>query len=220
MPEIVTPESRYFTAEEALAIITAANEPYRTFYWVTAETGIRLGEACALRPSDFNLPMRAVIIRWNSIRGDVGSTKSKRPRAFAISSQLADHLREFMAGKAADEFLFARTHGKNKGKPWAGDYIIAQHLQPLLKQLGIAPAGMHAFRHCNATLLDREHIPMKVRQERLGHSNAEVLTIGIYSHANSKDHRRAADKIGKILCPNVPKHEEPLKDIKTNGRVM
>jgi integrase len=216
MPEVITPESRYFTSEEAIAIITAADEPYRTFYWIAAETGIRLGEACALRPSDFNLPLRAVVIRWNSVRGEVISTKSKRPRAFALSAQLADYLKTYIANKAPSDFIFSFR----PGKPWCGDEIVKRHLRPLLKTLGIEQAGFHAFRHCNATILDHENVPLKVRQERLGHAHGERLTVGVYGHATNSDHRLAADKIGRVLCANVPDPQEQLRETDTNGRVM
>ena len=58
LPEWIKPESRHFTLAEARAIINTADEPFKTFFWIIAETGIRLGEACALRPRDFRLDLR------------------------------------------------------------------------------------------------------------------------------------------------------------------
>lgn len=200
LPAVEPHESRYFTQEEAIAIITAAAEPYRTFYWIAAETGIRLGEACALRPSDFNLPMRSVVIRYGFTRSELGPNKSRRARAFLLSSQLAEHLGHFLDGKQPGDFLFPNKHGTS---PWCGEVIVRRQLQPLLAELGIPPAGFHAFRHCNATMLQHEGVPMKVRQERLGHMSEETTLV--YSHATDKDHRRAADKLGKLLKVGWPK---------------
>lgn len=216
LPPMEAHESRYFTAEEAIAIITAAAEPYRTFYWIATETGIRLGEACALHVSDFNLPMRSVVIRYSFTCCELGSTKSGRARAFSLSPQLTRHLSKFMAEKQPADFLFPNAKGT---RPFCGEDVVKRRLHPLLKELGIKPAGFHAFRHCNATILQHEGIPMKVRQERLGHVNEQTTLI--YSHATDKDHRHAADALGRVLCARVvPKADEQLKRARTNGRVM
>jgi hypothetical protein len=46
--------------------------------------------------------------------------------------------------------------------------------------------------------------PMKVRQERLGHSTAS-MTLDHYTHSVGEDHRRIAAQLGEILCPLVSK---------------
>jgi len=58
LPEWIEREVWHFTVGEARSIINAANERFRTFFWIIAETGIRLGEACALRPRDFRVELR------------------------------------------------------------------------------------------------------------------------------------------------------------------
>jgi integrase len=198
LPEWIKPEARHFTLEEANRVLNSAEEPFKTFFWIIAETGIRLGEACALRPSDFRLNGRIVVIRrsaWRSIH--VGTTKGKRPRIFNLSSGLAAHLQQFMAGKGPDEFLFQRKNGT----AWQGDHVVRDQLKPLLVRLGISIAGAHAFRHLNASLMDQLRAPDKVRQERLGHLDFNDVTLNIYSHADSRDHRAVADELGKLLAP-------------------
>lgn len=49
LPESRKEEQRYFTIEEMCRILEAAPEPYKTFYWLAAETGMRASELCALR---------------------------------------------------------------------------------------------------------------------------------------------------------------------------
>jgi len=198
LPEWIKPESRHFALAEARAIINAAEEPFKTFFWIIAETGIRLGEACALRPRDFRLELQVAVIRWSAWRSvHVGSTKGKRPRIFDLSPELAEHLRSFIEGKAPDEFLFQRKDGT----PWQGDHIVRDQLKPLLTKLGIDVGGAHAFRHLNASLMDQLRAPDKVRQERLGHLDFNDVTLNVYSHAESKDHRNVAEQLGKMLAP-------------------
>src|SRR5208337_3380303 len=90
------------------------------------------------------------------------------------------------------------------GKPLDNYNVVTWKLKPLLERIGITETrrmGLHAFRHCNATELDRMGAPIKVRQDRLGHADSET-TFG-YTHAASEDHRRVAAELGRIFDPNT-----------------
>jgi hypothetical protein len=56
---------------------------------------------------------------------------------------------------------------------------------------------MHSYG--NATLMDSEHTPLKIRQDRLGHVDAQEITLGIYTHAESGDHQAVAARLGDLL---------------------
>jgi hypothetical protein len=43
----------------------------------------------------------------------------------------------------------------------------------------------------------------KLRQQRLGHSDAE-MTLGVYSHVAKEDDIRVAAQLGEILDPSGP----------------
>jgi hypothetical protein len=80
-----------------------------------------------------------------------------------------------------------------------------RRFRSLLKALNIQIPkgnGFHAFRHANAVLMDRLSVPMKVRQQRLGHGDATV-TLGFYTHAVGKDSLRAASELGGIVWRNA-----------------
>ena len=81
---------------------------------------------------------------------------------------------------------------------------------PLLDSLGIERGGLHAFRHTNSTRMDRLGVPLKVRQQRLGHSDP-ALTLGVYTHVASEDDERVAEQLDGILRPNAPKSENEGK---------
>jgi integrase len=108
-------------------------------------------------------------------------------RTVAVSSSLS---RELIVGAldrmdAGKEYLFdCRV-----------DRFRKNHLQPLLKQLGMQPAGFHAFRHFNASLMDRLRILFKTRQVRLGHASTGSLTLDVYSHAGWEENVDAAFQI-------------------------
>lgn len=85
-----------------------------------------------------------------------------------------------------------------KGTPWDHNFIRKRKLHPLCESLGIAPRGLHAFRHGQGTLLDQMNVPVKVRQQRLGHTDPK-LTLETYTHAISSDERKFVEELGSKL---------------------
>jgi integrase len=59
------------------------------------------------------------------------------------------------------------------------------------------------LKRCS-TLMDRLSVPLKVRQQRLGHSDSS-LTLDIYTHVASEDDVRFVEQLDVILRPNAPK---------------
>ena len=85
-----------------------------------------------------------------------------------------------------------------KGRPFAAERIVRDHLQPLLKKLGIPRAGFHAFRHMHTTLLIESGASVKTAQRQLRHSNAST-TLGIYAHVVEDSQRQAVERAAKYL---------------------
>jgi integrase len=209
---IVLPKQRkarrfFFTIEETRRILTAASEPHKTFYWLAAETGMRAGELCGLRVDDPDLESGRIHVCQSAWHGKLQEPKTENAvRAFALSPQLVAHLREYVLKLRPNEkrLLFATRNGT----PWDANLLVKRKLRPLLLSLGIKGGGLHAFRHANSSFMDRLRVPLKVRQERLGHSDPR-LTLGVYTHVASEDDTRTAAQLGELLsgipCPNLPK---------------
>ena len=53
-------------------------------------------------------------------------------------------------------------------------------------------------------MMDTLAVPMKTRQQRLGHSDI-TLTMNVYTHVASEDDTRAAEQIAGTLWPNMTK---------------
>lgn len=120
-------------------------------------------------------------------------------RVIDLSEQGLEQLRRFLQSWRSNEqrLLFATRNGT----PWDANMQRKRRFRSLLKTLNIQVPkgnGFHAFRHANAALMDRFCVPMKVRQERLGHSNPGI-TLGIYTHVFGKDSRAAAGQLGSIV---------------------
>jgi integrase len=220
LPDAEPVEVPFLMDSEMRSLIEQSKEPYRTLWWLTSETGIRRGEVCALREQDILLEVdgepleqAVVIVRRKVWNGTIGRPKSKRPRTFVLSPQLTEHLREFMRpilGKP-EHLVFSNS----KGGMLNPDNLVKRHLKPALKQVGLERGGMHAFRHGNATIMDRENVPMKIRQDRLGHVDPNT-TLG-YTHRVRADECAAAVKLGDILCPNVSKGKNSKASGKSEG---
>ncbi len=184
------------TLTEMRAIITAANEPEKTYYWILSETGMRAGEIGALPVTNLMLDQGAIRITQSVWQGRIQTVKSKKGnRVCEISPQLVEHLRGYLRTWRPNplSLLFATKNGT----PWDIDTLRKRKLYPLLERLGIARCGFHAFRHGSATLMDQKHVPMATRQNRLGQSDART-TMG-YTHAISEDGRRFAALMGDAL---------------------
>jgi integrase len=185
------------TSEQARAVIQLATEPYRSLFWIVAETGIRGGEVCGLFIEDVDIARQFIHVSRSAWRAQLQTPKTGNAvRSFPISPALAEHLAAFIGVRKGLLFT-TRT-----GHPLDNYNVVSEELKPLLTQIGIEDTkymGLHAFRHCNASALDSMGAPMRVRMDRLGHSQQET-TMG-YTHANAGDHRRIAAALGEVFCP-------------------
>lgn len=198
---------RFFSLDEMQRILKAASEPLHTFYWLAVETGMRAGELCGLQMGDFDLERGSVSIRRSVWRGIFQAPKSESStRSFSLSPRLVAHIANRIKWWTPNErgLLFATRDGT----PWDANMLVKRRLYPLLDSLGIERGGLHAFRHANSTLMDRLGVPLKVRQQRLGHSDSS-LTLDVYTHVADEDDVRVAVELDGILHPIAPKNEKP-----------
>ena len=208
LPRQEKPRAASFTREDVEKILAAAEEPYRTFYWLAVETGMRSGELCALRIEDLNLEAATIRVSRAVWRGQLQSPKSLAAlRELAISPVLSAHLESYLRSWRSNSghLLFATR----KGTPWLADLVVKRKLHPLLKRLGIAQCGLHGFRHANATLMDALNAPVKIRQQRLGHTDSRV-TLDTYTHVGA-DERQLAKQLGEVLWRSVAENEKGLQ---------
>lgn len=200
VPNIGLQEQRFLTIEEMTSILREAPEPYKTFYWIFAETGIRSGENCGLPVRNLLLDMPAIQIMQKVWRGKIQDVKSVKGRRLCeISPQLAEHLRGFLRTWRPNKLglLFSTSNGT----PWDADVVRKRKLYPLLEKLKIERCGFHAFRHGNESVMDQENVPMLIRQNRMGHSDARMTMR--YTHVVSEDGRKFSEHMGRVLTEVV-----------------
>jgi integrase len=216
LPDLGLRNQPCFTPEQARQIIEAAWEPFKTMFWLIAETGIRGGEICGLSVDDVDLEHRIICVRRSAWRGDLQTPKTPNAiRTFAISQNLAIHLQGYLKAQwkeNPERLLFPNR----KGEAFDNNDIVQDRLHPIMDRLGIPRPkriGLHALRHGSATVLDELHAPIAVRKDRLGHASF-ATTLG-YTHAVSRDHYDVADKLGPLFDPNCPKSVADVVESRT-----
>lgn len=203
LPRLIEPDARSFSLEEVMAILELASEPYRTLFQFAAETGLRGGEICALPWSEVDLERQTIRVVQSVWRGELSPPKTRAGRrTIFISAHLCEALKKLKSPKSGTVFA------NQNGQPRSPEKVVQLHLRPLLRKLGIPGAGLHAFRHFNASIMDRELVPMKTRQNRLGHTNAQT-TLQLYTHLLSESDQRAATRIGNCLV-SEPRSQQAI----------
>jgi integrase len=192
LPEWDAPDQPVFSRDDVQQILAKVDPYYLPVLWFVIQTGVRRGEVCALNIGDVTFDLCCVEVRRSRYAKHITNTKSKRPRGFSISPELAACLRELAQGRKPEEPLFVSKEGKRLHP----DNFVARVITPVVKALGLK-GGLHAFRHSNATAQDALGVPIKTRMEILGHVNTRT-TMG-YTHLLTDDVRRVPEMLDEYF---------------------
>jgi integrase len=159
-------------------------------------TGLRRGEALALRWPDIDLNRGTVTVQREIVKAEGGavyqSPKTKRssrlvPFGDALKAILLAHKQR------QDDFIKKTKDYKNEGlvfaretgKPYYPDSM-RKILHRTLKKAGIPAVRVHDLRHTCATNLALAEVHPARTQCLLGHSRAE-MTLQCYTHMRGND---------------------------------
>ncbi len=143
-----------------------------------ARTGMRIGEAVALKWSDVNFNDRYITVERNFTRGRFETPKNGKTRNVDISKVLLAALRERkLKVQKESKFIFP-SKGKLPVDPknWRKRTFI-----PMLEKAELRKVRVHDLRHSYASLIIKATKNMHYAKEQLGHSSIKV-TIDIYGH--------------------------------------
>jgi integrase len=188
-PDFRQAEKPTLRAADIRAVLAALkDEQERLFVLLVAVTGMRMGEALALRWVDFDAPRLELTISHTLYRQKLKQPKtesSKRPLrlTLSIAALLVSH-KERSAFQAEDDFIFCREDGRPLNSS-----ALRNHLYSAMDALGIKRVGgqygFHIFRHTAGTLLYNKSRDLKLVQGTLGHSDIST-TSDIYVHLDDK----------------------------------
>ena len=182
------------------------------FIVLASATGCRRGELLALQWSDLNESTSELSVSKSLEQTKAGlrvkSTKSEKPRHFAVPESALPVLADHRAEQEGDKRLFGpdyQDHGLIFCQP-NGAYYSPDRLGARVKELmikaGLDGVSLHSLRHTNATESLRNGVPLAEVSRRLGHADQNI-TLSIYSHAIPADDRAAAkiwnDALGDVI---------------------
>lgn len=162
-------------------------------------TGLRIGEAVALRWTDVDLAAGTVrlVDESTSARRAPGrparTTKGGRDRSFPLNPELWPVLERLP--RHADGFVF---HGPNGGRlksDTVRNVLVKEVLTPLADrfptppgEVGFANGRLHSFRHFFCSLCANQMVPQQVLMVRLGHRDSKLVSN--YYHLHDDEARR------------------------------
>jgi len=188
---------RFFTAEQVIAILDKANEPWRTMFTLQVMTGLRPGEVLGLSVDDLDFDSKQIFVRRSAWFSHLITPKTPNSiGAVPMPEQLEAILRVHLSGWVPNpkRLLFANR----KGNPYSENNVVQRRLWPILDALKIPRCGMHAFRHAHATLSIASGASPKTVQEQLRHADP-TTTMKMYVHGVASDQRRAANAVANQL---------------------
>lgn len=206
LPRVHAPEKRYLTHAQVDALAAEVGPSWSLLVHFLAYTGLRWGEAAALRVGRLDLARRRVHVveSVTPVNGVMtfGAPKSHERREVPLVPFLADLLAEHVAGLPKDALVFRGPYGG----VLRSSTFRARALSHAAEELGLCEPKLdddgrqvvklvkgvevpqwtghfhpHEFRHTAASLAIAAGADVKVVQAMLGHKSA-TMTLDLYGH--------------------------------------
>lgn len=181
-----------------------------TFFRLLAYSGMRKGEALALKWHDINFNDNTIdinktvtLVENNKIAIQTPKTISSK-RVVYMDSETMDISKTwknqqahifYMTGKSAldDRLIFSKQDGTPLHPTRPNNWM---HL--ISKKYGLKYISCHGFRHTHASILFQAGATIKEVQNRLGHADAKT-TLNVYTHVTQKQQNETALKFANYL---------------------
>lgn len=188
---------------------------YWIFFKLLLETGMRKGEAAALKWSDIDFKNRTISINEtldfaakdkSELFGDTKTFRSTRN--ISMSQSLINDLRYHMNWQNQNKLALNDAYHHDLNLVLCrddGNFMPKSSLfnafSRILKRAGLQPLPIHSLRHTHAVILLESGADMKYVQERLGHGSIQI-TSDVYAHVSKK-----------LETMNMDKYENHFKNI-------
>jgi len=162
------------TETELVAILSKAKGRYAVFFALLAGTGLRVGEALALKVTDLSPDCSTLYVRRSIWHGQEQEPKTPSAvRVVDIAEPLAQLLRGWVSGKVG--YLFASKNGSP---------LQQRNVLRTLHATG-KKVGFHAFRRFRTETLRRARVPEDLTRLWLGHAKQTITDF--YAGGLEKD---------------------------------
>jgi integrase len=186
----------YLSHGQVLALASEAGRG-RLLILLLAYTGLRWGEATALRVCDIDFDRRRVDVRraFSDVGGRVilGTPKSHQSRTVPLPRFLATEIAAAVAGRHADQLVFTMPGGGvMRLTNWRRSVFLSAR-----RRAGLSDRfRVHDLRHTAASLMIQAGYPPKMLQEIMGHASI-TTTLDLYGHLYPGEMDRYADRLNE-----------------------
>ena len=193
---------RALTLDETSTFFAAANDSYYlNSYKLMIQTGLRIGEVCALLPSDIDQDAGCIHVTKTVTRDEIGAyvigdtpkTESSYrdvPLNDVILQIIADQKDQNRKNMIFTQLLFPSNEGKI-----LREYTVNREIKRICESCGVERFSCHAFRATFATwFIEQRPQDYKILSEILGHANTKI-TLDLYTHVMKEGKELAMKEI-------------------------
>lgn len=215
--KVIKPKSRqtqrkgnFLTKEELKEFLKLAQNTTLSYFFplvhLMAYTGLRQGEALALKWSDIDFEDKKITVNKTAVRikekQSLQTPKTKNSkRMISIDPNTLSILKNwkkdqikiyFKNGKhfeGDDNFIFTNQRGD-----WVHIHNFIPYFKRFVTDHGLKPITPHGLRHTHASLLFSAGVDPKNISDRLGHSTIKI-TLDLYTHITEEQRTDTVEKL-------------------------
>jgi integrase len=214
-PKVPAAEATFLQPDEIAQLLTnAETSRYAPLFEFLVNTGLRRGEALALKWSDVDLDNQVIRVRGTLARIDgdlrITSPKSDRSRRTIPLSAPATIVLERVRDRTKRDRRNARQLWQDTGFVFVtaiGEPCDPRNalraLKAAARKAALPYVGLHTLRHSAASLMLSNGVPITVVSQILGHSGISI-TVDVYGHVAPDVSRGALDVLGAALATSRP----------------
>lgn len=219
--KVIKPKSRqtqrkgnFLTKEELKEFLKLAQTATLSYFFplvhLMSYTGLRQGEALALKWSDIDFENKKITVNKTAVRIKEKQTlqtpktkNSKRvisidPNTLSIlKSWKKDQIKiYFKNGKhfeGDENFIFTNNWGE-----WVHIHNFIRYFKRFIADHKLKPITPHGLRHTHASLLFSAGVEPKNISDRLGHSTVQI-TLDLYTHITEEQRSDTVDKLLEFM---------------------
>ena len=204
----LTKPKPFIRVEQFFALLELIPEPYATMVYVAAFTALRISELAGLLWR--NVHADSITIEQRYCRGDWDEPKSEASRAtIAVDEHVIERMLRLKsvevvvrAGKASRRYKAVKSDGPDDlvfqsvktGAPIRDNIVLARHIKPAARKLGIGWVNWQVLRRSCATWMDQAQVNVKDAQGLMRHSRAST-TQDVYQQVVPEAQRKAVRKL-------------------------
>lgn len=170
---------------------------------ISLNTGLRIGEVCALRWKDVDFQRNLIHVRATVARVKCAPEGPRKSRLILDKPKTQSSLRDIpipsrlrpvlltMQGSAQGPFVAA------DGPDFTSPRTFTYRFHRILGQCGLPPMHYHALRHTFATRCIELGMDVKSLSEILGHANVSI-TLNTYVHPSMDLKRQQMEKVSVL----------------------